>query len=76
MHELAANPESLRTEQSVCGAVSLVMGKRDSAEAYQVRYEPPDGLSYAYEIARQYGITFEQLCKDYRPETHNYSELS
>ncbi|MBR1528230.1 MAG: hypothetical protein IJ642_02870 [Oscillospiraceae bacterium] len=64
MHELAQNPDSLRTEHAVCGAVSLVMGKRGSAEAYQVRCTAPDGLSYAYEIARQYGITFEQLCEE------------
>jgi len=68
MHELAANTDALRTEQAVCGAVSLVMGKRNSADAYQVRYEPPDGLSDAYEIARRYGITFEQLCEEHQHE--------
>jgi len=64
MHELASDPDTLRTEHAVCGAVSIVMGKRDSAEAYQVRYASPDGLSYAYDIARQYGITFEQLYEE------------
>ena len=66
MHELAANADSLRTEQAVCGTVSLVMGKRNSTDAYQVRCEPPDGFSYAYEIAKQYGITFEQLCEEHQ----------
>ena len=74
MHELAENTDSLQTEQAVCGAVSIVMGKRDSAEAYQIRCEAPDGLSYAYDIARQYGITFEQLCEEYHKK-QDASEL-
>ena len=65
MHELAMHPDSLKTEQAICGAVSLVMGKRDGKEAYHIRYEPPEGLSYAYDIAKQYGITFEQLYQEH-----------
>ena len=65
MHELASNPSALQTENAVCGAVSVVMGKRNSPQSYQIRYEPPDGLSYAYEIAKQYGITFDQLCQEH-----------
>ena len=63
MHELAADTDALRTEQAVCGAASIVMGKRGTPEAYRVREAPPDGISDARAIAEQYGITFEQLCK-------------
>ena len=63
MHELAADTDALRTEQAVCGAVSIVMGKRGTPEAYRVREALPDGISDARAIAEQYGITFEQLCK-------------
>ena len=62
MHELAADTASLRTEQAVCGAVSIVMGKRGTEAAFHVREAPPDGLSDAKAIAEQYGITFGQLC--------------
>lgn len=65
MHELAGNTASLRTEKAICGAVSVVMGKREGEEAYHIHYEPPEGLSYAYDIARQYGITFEQLLEEH-----------
>ena len=65
MHELAENTDSLQTEQAVCGAMSIVMGKRDSAEAYRIRCEAPDGLSDAYAIAERYGITFEQLFEEH-----------
>ena len=30
MHELASNPSALQTENSICGAVSVVMGKRNT----------------------------------------------
>ncbi|MBE6851496.1 MAG: hypothetical protein E7504_07190 [Ruminococcus sp.] len=61
MHELAEHTEQLRCEQSVCGAASVVMGQREGEDAYRIRYEKPDGKSYAHDIALQYGITFEQL---------------
>ena len=64
MHELASDLDALRTAHAVCGAVSIVMGKRGTSEAYKVRIAPPDGISDAQAIAEQYGITFEQLCAD------------
>lgn len=70
MHELAADPEALLTEQAVCGAVSIVMGKRGTPEAYHVKEAPPDGLSDAAAIAEQYGITFGQLCGENHSGKH------
>ncbi len=61
MHELAEHTEQLHCEKSVCGAASVVMGQREGEDAYRIRYEKPDGKSYAHDIAHQYGITFEQL---------------
>lgn len=61
MLELAEHPELLQSEDAVCEAVSLVMGKRDTPDAFRVRCDKPDGRSYAREIASRYGITFEQL---------------
>ncbi len=64
MHELAEHADSLTCERAVCGAASVVMGKRDTKDAYRIRYEKPDGKSSAHEIARQYGITLEQLMEN------------
>jgi len=64
MHELAADPAALRTDKAVCGAVSIVMGKRGTPHAYKVREAAPDGISDAMAIAEQYGITFQQLCEN------------
>jgi len=61
MHELAENADRYRGETGITDAVSVVMGKRDSDDAFRIRYEKPDGKSFAREIAEKYGITFEQL---------------
>ncbi len=63
MHELAEHPERLQSDSAVCGAASVIMGKRDGKDAFHIRYEKPNGKSYAHEIAQKYGITFEQLSK-------------
>ncbi|MYE27904.1 MAG: hypothetical protein F4X87_11970, partial [Chloroflexi bacterium] len=66
LHELAADCESINSE--VCGdsrvqsLISLVEAGEDAVRrTYQVVPAPPRGQSYAREIARQYGISFEQL---------------
>ncbi|MBR3629523.1 MAG: hypothetical protein IKN55_03515 [Oscillospiraceae bacterium] len=64
MHELGADTDSLRPEGASCGAVSVVMGKRGTPDAYVVHEGVPDGLSDAKAIAEQYGITFSQLCSN------------
>ena len=64
MHELAEHADSLTCERAVCGAASVVMGKRGTKDAYRIRFEKPDGKSSAHEIARQYGITLEQLMEN------------
>ncbi|MDE2637999.1 MAG: hypothetical protein OXI30_16665 [Chloroflexota bacterium] len=66
LHELAADCEAINSE--VCGdsrvqsLISLVEAGEDGVRrTYQVVPAPPRGQSYAREIARQYGISFEQL---------------
>jgi hypothetical protein len=73
LHELAEDLETLNAEgSSDSRVVSLVAGVEQESEAaepenrlvartYQIKPGPPRGLSYAKGIARQYGISFEQL---------------
>ncbi|MGN0606456.1 MAG: hypothetical protein ACI4JM_08035 [Oscillospiraceae bacterium] len=61
MHELAENTDKFADEKAVCGAASVVMGKRDGENTFRISYEKPNGKSFAHDIAYQYGITFEQL---------------
>ena len=66
LHELAADCESINSEvqgdSRVQSLISLVEESEDGVRrTYQVAPGPPRGQSYAREIARQYGISFEQL---------------
>ncbi len=63
MHEIGENAENYSDSDSRTKAVSIVMGKRNTADAFKIRYEKPDGKSYAREIAEKYSITLEQLKK-------------
>jgi len=66
LHELAADCESINSEVTGDSRVqSLISQMEEGADGlrrtYQVVPAPPRGQSYAREIARQYGISFEQL---------------
>ncbi len=66
LHELAADCESINSDvpgdSRVQSLISLVEEGEDGVRrTYQVVPAPPRGQSYAREIARQYGISFEQL---------------
>jgi len=66
LHELAAACESINSEVAgdsrVASLVSTVEEGEDGLRrTYQVVPAPPRGQSYAREIARQYGISFDQL---------------
>lgn len=74
MHELAENTEQYRVESAVCGAASLIMGKRDGTDAFRIRYEKPNGKSFAHEIAQKFGITFEQLAEKLQRDPHTATE--
>lgn len=64
MHELAASLDELNA--SVPGddqAVSLITGVEEGKRSYKVSIAPPQGLSFAQDIAKKYGVTFDQLQK-------------
>lgn len=66
LHELAADCDSINREVAGDSRVrSLISQVEEDADGlrrtYQIVPAPPRGQSYAREIARQYGISFEQL---------------
>ena len=66
LHELAANCESINSEVPGDSRVQSLISQVEEGEdgvrrTYLVVPAPPRGQSYAREIARQYGISFEQL---------------
>lgn len=64
MHELARHLDTLNSEAEGKSRVeSLVTGVENGARSFKVSIAPPQGVSYARDIAVKYGVTFEQIKK-------------
>jgi len=62
MHELAGHSEQFNLETTGDSlVVSLVTGIVDGERSFRVLPGAPLGKSYAMDIARKFGISFEQL---------------
>ena len=62
MHKLAYDLDSGINDGSRPGkAVSLVAETRDGTNSFRVRIAPPEGRSFARDIAEKYGVTYESL---------------
>ena len=64
MHKLAKELDAeINTETDPGKAVSLVAETKDGKNSFRVRIAPPEGKSFAREIAVKYGVTYEELMK-------------
>ena len=65
MHKLAQDLDSLNEESAKEGAsykaASLVALSDGGQRSFKVKVAPPQGMSYAQDIARKYGVTYEML---------------
>ena len=62
MHELARNLDVINNESVGTSRVeSLVTGVENGNRSFKVFIAPPQGVSYARDIALKYGVTFEQI---------------
>ena len=65
MHKLASDIDSLNQESTKEGATvkaaSLVALSDGGQRSFKVCVMPPQGMSYASDIARKYGVTYEML---------------
>lgn len=64
MHKLAREIDLLNDGSCEVQAASLVVRADDGKRSYKVEVTPAQGLSYAVDIARKYGVTFEQLMNE------------
>ncbi len=62
MHELAASLDEMNAN-SDCEdqAVSLITGVEEGRRSFKISIAPPQGLSFAQDIAEKYGVTYAQL---------------
>ncbi len=56
MHKLAQDTEDLGA-----GVSSIVMQSVEGARSFKAVRMPPEGMSYAHDIAAKYGVTYEML---------------
>ena len=62
MHDLARGVEDINSEvKGGSRAASLVTGIHDGERSFKVSLLPPQGISYAKDIAVKYGISFRQI---------------
>lgn len=62
MHELARSLDELNTSIEGDSLVeSLVTGVQHGERSFKVAVMPPQGVSYAKDIAKKYGVTFAQI---------------
>lgn len=62
MHDLARGVEDINSEvEGGSRAASLVTGIHDGERSFKVSLLPPQGISYAKDIAVKYGISFQQI---------------
>ena len=62
MHDLATSVDEInRTVEGDSAAESLITGVHDGERSFKVSIAPPQGVSYAKDIAERYGVTFAQI---------------
>lgn len=62
MHDLAKNLGEMNSQTEGKSLVqSLVTGVENGERSFKVYISPPQGSSYARDIAKKYGVTFEQI---------------
>ena len=59
MHELARSLDELNSVDGDSRVESLVTGVHDGQRSFKVAIIPPQGTSYAKDIALKYGVTFD-----------------
>ena len=62
MHELAMSAEEVNRQiKGDLKVASLITGIHEGKRSYKIFIAPPEGVSYAQDIAKKYGVTFDQL---------------
>ena len=57
------NLDEINSTEGTLKAASLITGISEGQRNYKVYIAPPDGVSYARDIAEKYGVTLDQLKK-------------
>ncbi len=61
MHKLARDLDTLNEGAGTARAFSLIVRSEGHARSFRIEVAPPEGLSYARDIAEKYGVTYDAL---------------
>ncbi len=62
MHELAMTADEVNENvEGDMNVASLITGIHEGKRSYKIFIAPPEGVSYAQDIAKKYGVTLDQL---------------
>ena len=64
MHKLGQDIDEMNSDDTTGKAVSIVMRTDGSKRSFKVELAPPEGISFASDIAKKYGVTYDQLIAD------------
>ncbi len=61
MHELARDIDELNSSEGTSKTASLITGVNNGKRSFKVILAPPQGVSYAKDIADKYGVTYDKI---------------
>lgn len=61
MHELARDLDKINKSEGDGKVVSIITGVHDGKRSFKVTLAPPQGVSYAKDIAEKYGVTYDKI---------------
>ena len=64
MHKLARSLDDLDSTESEIRVESMVTGVENGNRSFKIFIAPPQGISYAKDIAEKYGVTVESIKND------------
>lgn len=63
MHKLAFELDEINGDRADGAAASLIVKTDGARRSFRVEVAPPEGMSYARDIAEKYGVTYEMLVR-------------
>ena len=64
MHKLARDLDTLNEGSGTAKAWSLIVRAEGKERSFKIKVAPPEGMSYARDIAEKYGVTYDALTQE------------